>query len=119
MKCPHCGRLDEQSKVVDSRPFKHTIKRRRECSFCHHRWNTFEATEKEFYSDRNRNKYLSWSPAEENTAMLLAFEGETRVKIASILGRNRMSVSRKLDKLLNTPRYFEVVNEEMKKRKKV
>jgi transcriptional regulator NrdR family protein len=119
MKCPQCGRLDENTRVIDSRPFKHTIKRRRECSFCHHRWNTFEATEQEFYSDRNRNKYLSWSEGEENTAMLLAFDGVTRVKIAHILGRNRMSVSRKLDKLLNTDRYFAVVNEELNKQKKV
>jgi transcriptional regulator NrdR family protein len=119
MKCPNCGRLDENSRVIDSRPYKHTIKRRRECSFCNHRWNTFEATEKEFFGNRNQNKYLSWSEAEERVAMIMAFDGETRTIIAKTLGRSRNSVGRKLDKLVNTPRYFAVVNAELNKRKKV
>jgi hypothetical protein len=119
MKCPNCGRIDEHCRVIDSRPYKHTIKRRRQCSKCHYRWNTFEATEKEFSSDRNRNKYLPWSECEERTAMIMVFDGETRVSIAKALGRNRMSVSRKLDKLLNTERYFMVINAEINKRKKV
>jgi transcriptional regulator NrdR family protein len=118
MKCPHCGRLDENSKVTDSRPYKHTIKRRRECSFCHHRWSTFEATENQFFSERNRNKYLPWSPVEERTAMIMAFDAKSRVAIAKVLGRNRTSVGRKLDKLVGTERYYAVVNAELIQRKK-
>jgi transcriptional regulator NrdR family protein len=117
MKCPNCGLLDQNSKVIDSRPFKHTIKRRRECSNCHHRWNTYEATEIQFFSERNRNKYLPWSAAEEKTAMVMAFDGKTRIAIAEALGRSRSSVGRKLDKLVNTDRYYLIVNEELKKRR--
>lgn len=116
MKCPNCGRLDRNCKVIDSRPYKHTIKRRRICSFCNFRWNTYEATEHEFCSDRNRNKYLPWSDGEEQTAMMMVFDGYTRVAIAQALGRSRSSVSRKLDKLLNTKSYYQTVNEELKKR---
>lgn len=111
MKCPNCGRLDQNSRVVDSRPYKHTIKRRRMCTYCSHRWNTFEATETEFSSDRNRNKYLAWTGGEVNTLIMLHFNGVSRMEIARILGRGRMSVSRKLDKLIEAGRYFEVVKE--------
>lgn len=109
MKCPDCGRLDKNSRVIDSRPFKHTIKRRRECSFCGHRWNTFEAMEIEFFSDRNRNKYLSWSTGEEKTAIFMVFDGFTRTAIAKVLGRSRMSVTRKLEKLIESKEYFKVI----------
>jgi hypothetical protein len=52
-------------------------------------------------------------------AMIMAFDGETRTTIAKTLGRGRNSVGRKLEKLINTPRYFSVVNAELNKRKKV
>ena len=42
MRCPSCGNLE--SKVVDSRPSDDgsTIRRRRECLDCHHRFTTYE-----------------------------------------------------------------------------
>ncbi|HAZ91563.1 MAG TPA: transcriptional regulator NrdR [Eubacterium sp.] len=43
MKCPYCG--SEDSKVLDSRPFEDSIKRRRECNTCFKRFNTFEKVE--------------------------------------------------------------------------
>ena len=45
MKCPECGYLD--SKVLDSRPSEegYTIRRRRECYKCHHRFTTYEKIE--------------------------------------------------------------------------
>ena len=45
MKCPECGYLD--SKVLDSRPSEegNTIRRRRECDKCHHRFTTYEKIE--------------------------------------------------------------------------
>lgn len=46
MECPKCHTL--QSKVVDSRPTDNgrSIRRRRECLSCGHRFNTFEQVEK-------------------------------------------------------------------------
>lgn len=42
MKCPFC--LNQDSKVVDSRPANEgaSIRRRRECLFCHERFTTYE-----------------------------------------------------------------------------
>lgn len=111
MKCPECGRLDRDTRVVDSRPFKNTIRRKRECSFCSHRWYTYEATEMEFYSDRNRNKYTPWSPGEEATAVSMFQANCSKTEIAKVLGRSRMSVSRKLDKLTASGEYFVILEE--------
>ena len=43
MKCPHCQSL--QHRVIDSRPRKDHIRRRRECLDCGHRWTTRELEE--------------------------------------------------------------------------
>lgn len=45
MKCPVCGQPD--SKVIDSRPVDEgsSIRRRRECQSCGHRFTTFEVSE--------------------------------------------------------------------------
>ena len=45
MKCPVCGY--PESRVVDSRPVDEgsSIRRRRECLSCAHRFTTFEVTE--------------------------------------------------------------------------
>lgn len=43
MKCPYCG---EESKVIESRHTEeHSIRRRRECTVCARRFNTFERIE--------------------------------------------------------------------------
>ena len=45
MKCPFCSHLE--SKVIDSRPANEgiSIRRRRECLQCHHRFTTYETIE--------------------------------------------------------------------------
>ncbi len=45
MKCPYCGHTED--KVIDSRPIEDesSIRRRRECLFCHKRFTTFETVE--------------------------------------------------------------------------
>ena len=45
MKCPFCSNLE--SKVIDSRPANEgiSIRRRRECLQCHHRFTTYETIE--------------------------------------------------------------------------
>lgn len=115
MKCPNCGRVDKNSRVLDSRPYKHTVRRRRLCTICHHRWSTYEASEIEFTSDRNRNKYLPWSPGEEETLILMHHRGISKADIAKELARSRMSVSRKLDKLMADGDYLAVIQAEMQK----
>ena len=43
MKCPTCGYTE--SKVLDSRPADGSIRRRRECLGCQHRFTTYERVE--------------------------------------------------------------------------
>ena len=45
MKCPFCG--DQESKVIDSRHSEDglSIRRRRECARCQHRFTTYEVVE--------------------------------------------------------------------------
>jgi transcriptional repressor NrdR len=47
MRCPKCGQLDD--KVIDSRTSREgsTIRRRRECLACSHRFTTYEEIEHE------------------------------------------------------------------------
>ncbi len=40
MRCLKCGA--SESHVLDSRPSPNTIRRRRQCHQCHHRWTTYE-----------------------------------------------------------------------------
>lgn len=61
MRCPFCA--CEESKVVDSRPTDEsaTIRRRRECIKCHHRFTTYERVEEipliVVKKDGNRESY--------------------------------------------------------------
>ena len=43
MRCPEC--LHDESKVIDSRPAEHKIRRRRECLKCAERFTTYEIIE--------------------------------------------------------------------------
>jgi transcriptional repressor NrdR len=47
MRCPHCG--GQEDKVVDSRASREgaTIRRRRECITCQHRFTTYEEIERD------------------------------------------------------------------------
>lgn len=47
MRCPKCG--NQQDRVIDSRASKDgaSIRRRRECTGCQHRFTTYEAIERE------------------------------------------------------------------------
>lgn len=47
MRCPKCG--CQEDKVIDSRSSREgaTIRRRRECAECHHRFTTYEEVEHE------------------------------------------------------------------------
>lgn len=43
MKCPVCQHDD--SAVIRTDQLPDAIRRRRECTRCHHRWNTFETNQ--------------------------------------------------------------------------
>jgi transcriptional repressor NrdR len=55
MRCPKCGCQDD--KVIDSRASREgaTIRRRRECSQCQHRFTTYEEVEHEGLMVRKRD----------------------------------------------------------------
>ena len=111
MKCPNCGIVDHTNRVVDSRPWKHTIRRRRECNSCNHRWNTFEAIEEEFITERTGKKYLPWTPGEEETLVQFREKKMNYIEIGKMLGRDRNAVSRKVDKLMESGEYFVILDE--------
>ena len=46
MRCPQCNAAD--IKVIDSRTHEQSIRRRRECLSCGHRFNTYERIEQRF-----------------------------------------------------------------------
>lgn len=46
MRCPKCGSCNMY--IVDSRSDDTTVRRRRECSDCGHRYSTLEITETEY-----------------------------------------------------------------------
>jgi transcriptional regulator NrdR family protein len=41
MQCPNCGQTNN-SVVLDSRPLRHTVRRRRKCLSCDERFSTYE-----------------------------------------------------------------------------
>ena len=69
MKCPKCQNMD--TKVVDSRVIDdgNTIRRRRECEFCNHRFTTFErkwftelmVIKKDWTKEMYNREKLKWS----------------------------------------------------------
>ena len=44
MNCPKCHKAD--SSVLDSRPLKNAVRRRRKCKTCQHRWTTWETSDR-------------------------------------------------------------------------
>lgn len=111
MKCPECGLMDEANRVIDSRPFKNTIRRRRECSECKHRWNTYEVTEAEFSSARIPKKNTGWGDGERRTLVRMRQQGMSIPAIAEVLGRTAGSVRRQNERLMASGEYFEFMNE--------
>lgn len=73
MKCPKCGSLDD--KVIDSRILKEgtSIRRRRECLTCGHRFTTYENIEQEEVRViKSDGRYEAFSPEKILTGMLRA-----------------------------------------------
>lgn len=56
MNCPECKA--NENRVIDSRPERTEIKRRRACLKCNHRWNTYERHEDAWEHLTEANKAL-------------------------------------------------------------
>lgn len=111
MKCPTCGFLNNDARVIDSRSHGLTVKRRRVCDHCKSRYNTFEVSEREYNEILHKQRYMTWTDGETRTLVNLYQEGYSKVEIAKLFGRSRMSVSRKLDKLMESKEYFKVLEQ--------
>lgn len=113
MKCPECGLIDSNCRVIDSRPFKNTIKRRRVCSFCNHKWNTYEIDESkfEFLASRDKTGRRDWTELEELNLVKMKEDGKTYKEISNRLGRTYGSVKARVNLLLSTGDYFGYMDE--------
>ena len=117
MKCPFCG--DQESKVVDSRHSEDglSIRRRRECSRCQHRFTTYEMVEnlpilvvKRNGSRQNfdKNKIVN--------SMIRAFDKRKAdiVELERIATEIEQSVQNSLEREVTTERLGEMVMERLK-----
>ena len=117
MRCPFCG--DQESKVVDSRHSEDglSIRRRRECSRCQHRFTTYEMVEtlpilvvKRNGSRQNfdKNKMVN--------SMIRAFDKRKAdiVELERIATEIEQSVQNSLEREVTTERLGEMVMERLK-----
>ena len=117
MRCPFCG--DQESKVVDSRHSEDglSIRRRRECSRCQHRFTTYELVEtlpilvvKRNGSRQNfdKNKIVN--------SMIRAFDKRKAdiVELERIATEIEQTVQNSLEREVTTERLGEMVMERLK-----
>ena len=117
MRCPFCG--DQESKVVDSRHSEDglSIRRRRQCSRCQHRFTTYEMVEnlpvlvvKRNGSRQNfdKNKIVN--------SMIRAFDKRKAdiVELERIATEIEQSVQNSLEREVTTERLGEMVMERLK-----
>ena len=117
MRCPFCG--DQESKVVDSRHSDDglSIRRRRECSRCQHRFTTYEVVEnlpilvvKRNGSRQNfdKNKIVN--------SMVRAFDKRKAdiVELERIASEIEQTVQNSLEREVTTERLGEMVMERLK-----
>ena len=117
MRCPLCG--DQESKVVDSRHSEDglSIRRRRECSRCQHRFTTYEMVEtlpilvvKRNGSRQNfdKNKIVN--------SMIRAFDKRKAdiVELERIATEIEQTVQNSLEREVTTERLGEMVMERLK-----
>lgn len=109
MKCPACG-LVGYTKIVFKRDYKWTIHRRRWCEKCGYRFNTYEATEEEYFQDSNR-VFKKWSPGEEKTIVDLYKKGLSYMEISEKVGRTKISIQRKINRLTEDGLFYEYLKE--------
>ena len=117
MKCPFCG--DQESKVIDSRHSEDglSIRRRRECARCQHRFTTYEVVEtlpilvvKRNGSRQNfdKNKIIN--------SMMRAFDKRKvdTVDLERIASEIEQTVQNSLEREISTEQLGEMVMERLK-----
>lgn len=117
MKCPFCG--DQESKVIDSRHSEDglSIRRRRECIRCQHRFTTYEVVEtlpilvvKRNGSRQNfdKNKIVN--------SMIRAFDKRRAdiVELERIAAEIEQTIQASLEREVTTERLGEMVMERLK-----
>ena len=117
MRCPFCG--DQESKVVDSRHSEDglSIRRRRECSRCQHRFTTYEMVEnlpvlvvKRNGSRQNfdKNKIVN--------SMIRAFDKRKAdiVELERIATEIEQTIQNTLEREISTEKVGEMVMERLK-----
>lgn len=115
MKCPNCGRIDDNAKVVDSRPYKQTIRRRRECSQCKERWNTYEVTEAELFglgskaeTRKKEDSKNQWTEEQMITLVKMSEEGKKNTEITKVLGKSKQAVWSKKKRMIEDGKYLKI-----------
>lgn len=111
MKCPNCGLVDNDGRVIDSRRVNNTVRRRRACSHCDVEYRTYEVTESDYFTPRNTKKRKYWTTEEELNLVRLHNDRVKKSEIGRMLGRSRMSIIRKLDRLIEDGKYLEYLSE--------
>lgn len=113
MKCPHCGLINHNCRVVDSRPYRDTVKRTRLCEHCNRKWRTFELEQDryQYFLERDKTGRRLWLDGEEKTLVLYREQGKTYKELGELFGRSKESVRVKVMKLRDSGRYFDILEE--------
>ena len=117
MRCPFCG--DQESKVVDSRHSEDglSIRRRRECSRCQHRFTTYEMVENLPILVVKRNgARQNFDKNKIVNSMIRAFDKRKAdiVELERIATEIEQSVQNSLEREVTTERLGEMVMERLK-----
>ena len=117
MKCPYCGH--PESKVIDSRPADEnaSIRRRRECCRCGHRFTTYESVESQPILVVKRNgSRQNFDKNKIVNSMIRAFD-KRRADIAElerIATEIEQTIQNSLEREVTTERLGEMVMERLK-----
>ena len=117
MKCPYCG--DQESKVIDSRRSEDglSIRRRRECCRCGHRFNTYEIVESQPILVVKRNgSRQNFDKNKIVNSMIRAFDKRRAdiVELERIATEIEQTIQASLEREVTTERLGEMVMERLK-----
>ena len=117
MKCPYCG--DQESKVIDSRHSDDglSIRRRRECSRCGHRFTTYESVESQPILVVKRNgSRQNFDKNKIVNSMIRAFDKRKAdiVELERIASEIEQTIQNSLEREVTTEHLGEMVMERLK-----
>ena len=117
MKCPYCG--DQESKVIDSRHSDDglSIRHRRECCRCGHRFTTYESVESQPILVVKRNgSRQNFDKNKIVNSMIRAFDKRRAdiVVLEGIASEIEQTIQNSLEREVTTERLGEMVMERLK-----